>query len=132
MYPSGYGRRSPNKPGSRSTRVCWIPINRHLQAVEVTHGIEPRGPRSLVPPKYLRAGHPPMTFLGFADGLRALLREAADWSAKTPASAVTPRAQQAPSTKPGSACSATRSLERGCGADLAAPAEADVPLFEFV
>lgn len=75
--------------------VCWIHIHRHLQAVEVTHGIEPRGPRSLAPPKYLRAGHPPTTFLGFADGLRALLREAVDWSAKAPASAVAARAQQA-------------------------------------
>ena len=75
--------------------VCWIHINRHLQAVEVAHGIEPRGPRSLAPPKYLRAGHPPTTFLGFADGLRSLLREAVDWSAKTPASATAARARQA-------------------------------------
>ena len=75
--------------------VCWIHINRHLQAVEVAHGIEPRGPRSLEPPKYLRAGHPPLRFLRFADGLRALLREAVEWSEKTPASAKTLRAQQA-------------------------------------
>ncbi len=38
--------------------VCWIPINRHLQAVEVAHGIEPRGPRNLAPPKYLGPGIP--------------------------------------------------------------------------
>jgi hypothetical protein len=31
-----------------------------------------------------------MTLLRFADGLRALLREAVDWSAKAPASAITP------------------------------------------
>jgi transposase len=75
--------------------VCWIHINRHLQAVEVAHGIEPRGPRSLAPPKFLRAGHPPTTFLTFADGLRALLREAVEWAEKTPASAVAERVQQA-------------------------------------
>ncbi len=75
--------------------VCWIHINRHLQAVEVARGIEPRGPRSLAPPKYLRAGHPPTTFLGFAGELRALLREAVDWSAKTPASETAVRARQA-------------------------------------
>lgn len=75
--------------------VCWIHINRHLQAVEVADGIEPRGPRSLAPPKYLRAGHPPTTFLGFAGELRALLREAVDWSAKTPASETAVRARQA-------------------------------------
>jgi transposase len=75
--------------------VCWIHINRHLQAVEVAHGIEPRGPRSLDPPKYLRAGHPPTTFLRFADGLRGLLREAVEWSAKTPTSARAERARQA-------------------------------------
>ncbi len=38
--------------------VCWIPINRDLQAVEVAHGIEPRGPRNLAPPKYLGPGIP--------------------------------------------------------------------------
>jgi transposase len=75
--------------------VCWIHINRHLQAVEVTHGIEPRGPRSLAPPKYLRAGHPPTTFLAFAGELRALLREAVEWSGKTPNGATEARARQA-------------------------------------
>ena len=75
--------------------VCWIHINRHLQAVEVAHGIEPRGPRSLAPPKYLRAGHPPATFLQFAGELRALLREAVEWSEKAPTSATSVRAQQA-------------------------------------
>ena len=74
--------------------VCWIHINRHLQAVEVTHGIEPRGPRSLAPPNYLRAGHPPTTFLRFAGELRALLREAVEWSEKAPASATAERARQ--------------------------------------
>lgn len=75
--------------------VCWIHIKRHLQAVEVAHGIEPRGTRSFAPPKYLRAGHPPTRFLALADGLRALLREAVDWSVKTPASATSERARQA-------------------------------------
>ena len=75
--------------------VCWIHINRHLQAVEVTHGIEPRGPRSLAPSKYRRAGHPPTTFLKFADGLRALLREAVEWSGKTAATETDVRARQA-------------------------------------
>ena len=31
--------------------VCWSHINLHLWAVEVAHGIEPREPRSLAPPK---------------------------------------------------------------------------------
>ena len=75
--------------------VCWIHINPHLQAVEVAHGIEPRGPRSLAPPTYQRAGHPPTTFLKFAGELRALLRDAVDWSARTPASAIAARARQA-------------------------------------
>ena len=75
--------------------VCWIHINRHLQAVEVAHGIEPRGPRSLAPPKYQRAGHPPTWFLRFVSELRALLREAVAWSEQTPASATEARAQQA-------------------------------------
>jgi transposase len=60
--------------------VCWIHINRHLQAVEVAHGIEPRGPRDLSPPVFTRAGHPPATFLRFAHRLRALVREAVEWS----------------------------------------------------
>ena len=75
--------------------VCWIHINRHLQAVEVTHGIEPQGPRSLAPPKYRRAGHPPTTFLKFADGLRALLREAVEWSEHAPASSLRAREKRA-------------------------------------
>lgn len=75
--------------------VCWIHINRHLQAVEVAHGIEPRGPRSLAPPKYQRAGHPPTTFLEFAGELRSLLREAVDWSGKTAASETDARGRQA-------------------------------------
>ncbi|MGI0055467.1 MAG: IS66 family transposase [Thermoplasmata archaeon] len=75
--------------------VCWIHINRHLQAVEVAHGIEPRGPRSLAPPTYLRRGHPPTTFLRFAGEMRALLREAVEWSEGTPASATAARAGQA-------------------------------------
>jgi transposase len=68
--------------------VCWIHINRHLQAVEVAHGIEPRGPRALSRPIFTRAGRPPVTFLRFADGVRALLREAVEWSEEAPASAV--------------------------------------------
>ncbi len=75
--------------------VCWIHINRHWQAVEVAHGIEPRGPRSLAPPKYLRAGHPPTTFWRFAGELRALLREAVEWSEKSPTSATTARSRPA-------------------------------------
>ena len=43
-------------PGKRG--ICWIHINRHPQGMEVTHEIEPRGPRSLAPPKYQRACHP--------------------------------------------------------------------------
>ncbi len=75
--------------------VCWIHINRHLQVVEVAHGFEPRGPRSLAPPKYLRAGRPSTTTLKFAGELRALLREAVEWSEKTPASALALRERQA-------------------------------------
>ncbi|MGI0055479.1 MAG: IS66 family transposase [Thermoplasmata archaeon] len=77
--------------------VCWIHINRHLQAVEVAHGIEPRGPRSLAPPNYLRRGHPPTTFLRFAGELRALLRESVEWSERTAATAGEARAKQAQS-----------------------------------
>lgn len=75
--------------------VCWIHINRHLQAVEVAHGIEPRGPRDLSPPVFTRAGHPPATFLRFAHRLRALVREAVEWSEKTPASAMWARERRA-------------------------------------
>ncbi len=75
--------------------VCGIHINRHLQAVAVAHGIEPGGPRSVAPPAYQRAGHPPTTFLTFAGELRALPREATNWSEETPASAVAERARKA-------------------------------------
>jgi transposase len=75
--------------------VCWIHINRHLQAVEVAHGVEPRGPRDLSPPVFTRAGHPPATFLRFAHRLRALVREAVEWSEQTPASATQPRERRA-------------------------------------
>ena len=75
--------------------VSWIHINRHLQAVEVAYGIEPRGGRSLAPPKHLGAGHPPTRFLTLADGLRAQLQETVDWSVKAPASATTERSRQA-------------------------------------
>jgi transposase len=75
--------------------ACWIHINRHLQAVEVAHGIEPRGPRSVAPPTYLRRGHPPTNFLDFAKGVRTLLREAVAWSEATPAKATELRTRQA-------------------------------------
>lgn len=75
--------------------LCWIHINRHLQAVEVAHGIRPRGPRDLSPPEYGRKGHPPSTFLRFARGLRALLREAVEWSENSPAAASETRESQA-------------------------------------
>ncbi len=75
--------------------VCWIHINRHLQAVEVAHGILPRGPRDLASPIYERRGHPPTTFLRFAHRLRALLREAVEWSENTPTSALPAREERA-------------------------------------
>ncbi len=75
--------------------VCWIHINRHLQAVEVAHGIRPRGPRDLSPPIYERRGHPPTTFLRFAHRLRALVREAVEWSETTPASTLRARVKRA-------------------------------------
>ena len=76
-------------------RVCWIHVNRHLQAVEVAHGVRPRGPRDLSPPVYERRGHPPTTFLRFAHRLRALVREAVESSPKTPASALRAREKRA-------------------------------------
>ncbi|MGI0128841.1 MAG: IS66 family transposase, partial [Thermoplasmata archaeon] len=75
--------------------VCWIHINRHLQAAEVAHGIRPRGPRDLSPPTYERRGHPPTTFLRFAHRLRALLRETVEWSEKAPASMLPTRERRA-------------------------------------
>ncbi|MGI0053664.1 MAG: IS66 family transposase [Thermoplasmata archaeon] len=75
--------------------VCWIHINRHLQSVEVAHGIEPRGPRSLSDPVYRRAGHPPERFLRFAHDVRTLLREAVDWSEMVPAQALQVRERKA-------------------------------------
>ncbi len=75
--------------------VCWIHLNRHLQAVEVAHGIEPRGPRDLSAPVFTRRGRPPETFLTFAQGLRVLLREAVEWSKKNPAREVAIRERQA-------------------------------------
>ncbi len=75
--------------------VCWIHINRHLQAVEVAHGIKPRGPRDLSPPVHERRGHPPTTFLRFAHRLRVVVREAVEWSDKTPASAMGTRERKA-------------------------------------
>lgn len=77
--------------------VCWIHINRHLQAVEVAHGIEPRGPRDLSAPVFTRRGRPPETFLTFAQGLRALLREAVEWSEKNPVRVVAVGERQAQS-----------------------------------
>ena len=75
--------------------VCWIHINRHLQAVEVAHGIEPRGPRDLSLPVFTRAGHPPTTFLRFAHRLRSLVREAVERSEHTPTSATGARERKA-------------------------------------
>lgn len=75
--------------------ACWIHINRHLQAVEVAHGIRPRGPRDPSLPIYERRGHPPTTFLWFAHRLRALLREAVEWAEKTPTSAMWARERNA-------------------------------------
>jgi hypothetical protein len=75
--------------------VCWIHINRHLQAVEVAHGIEPRGPRDLSAPVFTRRGHPPEIFLAFTQGLRTLLREAVEWSENTPALEVIAREERA-------------------------------------
>ncbi len=75
--------------------LCWIHINRHLQAVEVAHGIRPRGPRDPSPPVFTRAGHPPVIFLRFARRLRALLLEAVAWSGKAPASALRARERKA-------------------------------------
>lgn len=77
--------------------VCWIHINRHLQAVEVAHGIRPRGPRAPSPPVFTRAGHPPIIILSFARRLRALLREAVAWSEKAPSSALRARERKAKS-----------------------------------
>ncbi len=60
--------------------ACSIHINRQLQAVEVAHGIRPRGPRGPSLPVFTRAGHPPIISLRFACRLRTLLREAVAWS----------------------------------------------------
>ena len=63
--------------------------------MEVAHGIRPRGPRDLSPPIYERRGHPPTTFLRFAHRLRALVREAVQWSETAPASATRARQKRA-------------------------------------
>ena len=75
--------------------VCWIRIDRHLQAVEVAHGTRPRGPRGPSPPVFTRAGHPPIIFLRFARRLRTLLREAVAGSERIPASSVRSRERKA-------------------------------------
>ncbi len=59
------------------------------------HGIRPRGPRDPSPPEYERAGRPPATFLRFARRLRATLREAVEWSKRTPADATERRERKA-------------------------------------
>jgi transposase len=54
-------------------------INRWLEWAEVLHRVEPRPMLKVVDAKLTSAGHPPDEFLGFADRLRALLRESVLW-----------------------------------------------------
>lgn len=66
---------------------CLVHIHRDLQKLEAAKGIEPRPLLEDRPPVFKRRGHPPTEFLRFADGLRAILREAVEFHerAKDPA-----------------------------------------------
>ncbi len=87
--------------GSRGTLVHdgWVPydiirtarhqldllhVNRWLEREEILHRLEPRPLLREVPPKLVSAGPPPKEFLEFADGVRALLRQAIEWSESHP------------------------------------------------
>lgn len=53
-----------------------VHVNRWLERAEVRHRVEPRRLLSEAPAKLTSAGHPPIEFLRFVDGVRAIYREA--------------------------------------------------------
>ena len=53
-----------------------VHVNRWLERAEVRHRIEPRPLLEKRPPKFTSAGHPPVEFLRFVDGARAIYRAA--------------------------------------------------------
>jgi len=55
---------------------CLVHIHRDLQKLEVKKGVKPRPLMEDRPAEFTRRGHPPTEVLRFADGLRAILREA--------------------------------------------------------
>lgn len=59
-------------------------VNRWLQRAEVMHRIEPRGLLTSRPAKMTGRGRPPETFIQFADGLRAILKETIRFVERTP------------------------------------------------
>jgi transposase len=53
-----------------------VHVNRWLERAEVRHRVEPRRLLSEVSAKLTSAGHPPIEFLRFVDGVRSIYREA--------------------------------------------------------
>jgi len=59
-------------------------INRWLERAEIMHRIEPRGLLTSKPAKLDGPGRPPEAFIQFADGVRAILKEAIQFVERTP------------------------------------------------
>ena len=53
-----------------------VHVNRWLERAEVRHRVEPRSLLSEAEARFTSAGHPPMEFLRFVDGVRSIYREA--------------------------------------------------------
>lgn len=58
---------------------CLVHVNRRIQRFEVEKGMEPRPLRRSEAPRFTRAGHPPVEFIGFTKKLRRILRDAIDF-----------------------------------------------------
>jgi len=63
----------------RPRQQCLVHVNRQLQRIETICGIEPRHLTKEEPPAFVRKGRPRQEFLDFADGLRAILRDAIEF-----------------------------------------------------
>ena len=61
-------------------QMCLVHVNREFQRAELMRGIEPRGFLKDEPPKFTRAGHPPVELLRLIGSARVVMREAVEYS----------------------------------------------------
>ncbi|EQD77579.1 transposase IS66 [mine drainage metagenome] len=73
------GLDSYNTVTGAAHQMDLVHVNRWLQKVEASHGIETRGLLSGRGPTFLRAGRPPREFLKFAAGIRSRLAAEVRW-----------------------------------------------------